>query len=67
MDATLYAMNLASAPDASVPVRRISALLHRLTMPRRQMRTAPVVPPASMPIRFGGSYRWPNGSWTHSR
>ena len=61
------AMTLASATTAPVPVRSISALLHLLTMSRRHLRTASVVLPPSMPIRFGKSYRWPDGSWTHCR
>jgi hypothetical protein len=67
VDATLFAMNLASATDASVPVRRISALLQLLTWPRRQQRTTPVALPTSMPMQFGRSYRWPDGSWTYCR
>ena len=65
VDATLFAMTLASATVAPVSVRRISALLNLLTMSRRHLRTAPVVLPTSVPIRFGKSYRWPDGGWTH--
>jgi hypothetical protein len=34
--------------------------------PRRRPGSADAVPDPRLPMRFGDSYRWPDGTWTHS-
>jgi hypothetical protein len=65
VDARLFTMTLASATAVTVPVGRIPALLRLRSMSHRDRRRAPVVLLTSMPTRFGKSYRWPDGTWTH--
>ncbi|RBY79576.1 hypothetical protein DQ238_10295 [Geodermatophilus sp. TF02-6] len=45
---------------------RILAWFRVSTTRNRARRVAPVAAPTAMPTRFGDSYLWPDGSWTHS-
>lgn len=46
--------------------QRLPAWLRGSLARRRARRATPFSAQVALPTRFGHSYRWPDGTWTHS-
>jgi hypothetical protein len=67
MTSTAHSTHAAPTEPLLWPLLRVLARAHAaLRSPRPQSGTADAAPYPGLPQRFGNSYLWPDGTWTHS-